>query len=99
LPTGTVTFLFTDLEGPRASPQPPTVGRSLRRPRPPTSHAPTSGSTGCATSAGPSASCTRARVEETLGPEGFAEAWALGGEMTIDEAAALAHEELGRIDI
>jgi len=41
---------------------------------------------------------TRARVEQSLGPDAFAEAWAHGAEMSIDEAAALAHDELGRID-
>ncbi|MSO79561.1 MAG: adenylate/guanylate cyclase domain-containing protein [Acidimicrobiia bacterium] len=41
---------------------------------------------------------TRARVEQALDARAFAEAWALGAEMTIDEAAALAHEELGKIE-
>ncbi len=41
---------------------------------------------------------TRARVEEALDAQAFAGAWALGAEMTIDEAAALAHDELGRIE-
>jgi predicted ATPase/class 3 adenylate cyclase len=41
---------------------------------------------------------TRARVEETLGPEAFADAWAQGTTMTIDEAAVLAHDELAKIE-
>jgi hypothetical protein len=39
---------------------------------------------------------TRAtRVEQTLGPDAFADAWAQLEAMNIDEAAALAHDELG----
>ena len=41
---------------------------------------------------------TRARVEEALGPDAFADAWANGATMSIDEAAALAHDELGKLD-
>jgi len=41
---------------------------------------------------------TRARVEETLGPEAFAGAWARGAAMSIGEAAALAHDDLGKIE-
>ncbi|MCJ7439068.1 MAG: hypothetical protein MUP97_15075, partial [Acidimicrobiia bacterium] len=41
---------------------------------------------------------TRARVEETLGAEAFADAWARGAAMSINEAAALAHDELGKIE-
>jgi hypothetical protein len=33
-----------------------------------------------------------------LGPEAFADAWARGAAMNIDEAAALAHDELGKIE-
>jgi tetratricopeptide (TPR) repeat protein len=39
----------------------------------------------------------RARVEQTLGPDAFADAWSQGAAMTIDEAAALAHDELGKL--
>jgi hypothetical protein len=42
---------------------------------------------------------TRARVEESLGPDAFADAWANGAELSIDEAAALAHDELGKLDV
>jgi predicted ATPase/class 3 adenylate cyclase len=41
---------------------------------------------------------TRTRVEQTLGPDAFNDAWTQGAAMTIDEAAALAHEELGKLD-
>lgn len=41
---------------------------------------------------------TRERVEEALGPEAFVGAWAQGAAMSIDEAAALAHDELGTIE-
>jgi predicted ATPase/class 3 adenylate cyclase len=41
---------------------------------------------------------TRTRVEQTLGPDAFADAWAEGAAMSIDEAAALAHDELGKIE-
>ena len=41
---------------------------------------------------------TRARVEEALDPDGFADAWANGAAMSIDEAAALAYDELGKLD-
>ena len=41
---------------------------------------------------------SRIRVEQTLGPGAFADAWAQGEAMSIDEAAALAHAELGRLD-
>ena len=69
LPTGTVTFLFTDLEGStRLWDEHPEAMKS-----------------------------TLARVEQALDAHAFAEAWALGAEMTIDEAAALAHDELGHI--
>ena len=39
-----------------------------------------------------------ARVEQTLAPDAFADAWAQGEAMSIDEAAALAHDELGNLD-
>jgi predicted ATPase/class 3 adenylate cyclase len=38
---------------------------------------------------------SRTRVEQTLGPDAFADAWAQGADMSIDEAASLAHDELG----
>jgi predicted ATPase len=41
---------------------------------------------------------SRTRVEQTLGPDAFADAWARGAAMSIDEAAALAHDELGRLE-
>jgi hypothetical protein len=41
---------------------------------------------------------TRTRVEEAMEARAFAEVWALGAEMTMDEAAALAHEELGKLE-
>jgi len=41
---------------------------------------------------------TRARVEEALGSEAFVAEWARGAAMSIDEAAALAHDELGKIE-
>ena len=41
---------------------------------------------------------SRTRVEQTLGPDAFAEAWAQGAAMSIDEAAALAHDELGKLE-
>jgi predicted ATPase/class 3 adenylate cyclase len=41
---------------------------------------------------------TRARVEQSMDADAFAEAWALGAAMTIDEAAVLAHDELGKLD-
>jgi len=41
---------------------------------------------------------TRARVEQALDAAVFAEAWALGAAMSIDEAAAIAHDELGCIE-
>ena len=40
----------------------------------------------------------RTRVEQTLGPDAFAEAWARGEAMSIDEAAALADDALGSLD-
>jgi tetratricopeptide (TPR) repeat protein len=40
---------------------------------------------------------SRARVEQTLGRDAFADAWAQGEAMSIDEAAALAHDELDRL--
>jgi len=41
---------------------------------------------------------TRARVEQSLDAVAFAEAWAVGAAMTVAEAAALAHDELGKFD-
>ena len=41
---------------------------------------------------------SRTRVEQTLGPDVFAEAWAQGAAMSIDEAAALAHDELDNLE-
>jgi predicted ATPase/class 3 adenylate cyclase len=41
---------------------------------------------------------TRARVEESLDRDAFADAWAHGATMSIDEAAALAQGELDRLD-
>ena len=41
---------------------------------------------------------SRTRVEQTLGPDVFADAWAQGAAMSIDEAAALAHDELGKLE-
>jgi predicted ATPase/class 3 adenylate cyclase len=41
---------------------------------------------------------TRARLEEAMAPAEFAEAWSLGAELSVEEAAALAHDELGRLE-
>ncbi len=41
---------------------------------------------------------TRARADEALGPDGFADAWENGATMSIDEAATLAYDELEKID-
>ena len=41
---------------------------------------------------------SRTRVEQALSPDAFAEAWARGASMSIDEAATLAHDELGKLD-
>jgi hypothetical protein len=41
---------------------------------------------------------SRTRVEQALGPDAFVEAWAEGAAMSIDEAAVLAHDELGKLE-
>ena len=41
---------------------------------------------------------SRTRVEQTLSPDAFAEAWAQGAALNIDEAAALAHDELSKLE-
>jgi predicted ATPase len=40
---------------------------------------------------------TRSRLEQSMEPTAFADAWSQGSELSIDEAAALAHDELGRV--
>ena len=40
---------------------------------------------------------TRARLEESMNPNEFADSWALGSELSVEEAAALAEDALGRL--
>ena len=41
---------------------------------------------------------TRTRLEEAMAPAEFTEAWSRGAELNVEEAAALAHDELGRLE-
>jgi predicted ATPase/class 3 adenylate cyclase len=41
---------------------------------------------------------SRARLEEAMAPDEFAASWALGAELSVEEAAALAHDALGKLD-
>ena len=41
---------------------------------------------------------TRARLEESMAPDEFADSWALGAELSVEDAAALAHDALGKLD-
>jgi tetratricopeptide (TPR) repeat protein len=41
---------------------------------------------------------TRAGLEESMAPEEFADSWALGAELSVEDAAALAHDALGKLD-
>ena len=41
---------------------------------------------------------TRVRLEKLMTPDEFVDAWALGAHLSVDEAAALAHDALGRLD-
>jgi tetratricopeptide (TPR) repeat protein len=41
---------------------------------------------------------TRARLEEAMAPDEFADSWALGAELSVEDAAALAHDALGKLD-
>jgi tetratricopeptide (TPR) repeat protein len=41
---------------------------------------------------------TRARLEESMAHDEFADSWALGAELSVEDAAALAHDALGKLD-
>jgi predicted ATPase len=41
---------------------------------------------------------TRAGLEESMAPDEFADSWALGAELSVEDAAALAHAALGKFD-
>jgi predicted ATPase/class 3 adenylate cyclase len=41
---------------------------------------------------------TRARLEEAMAPDEFADSWARGAELSVEDAAALAHDALGKLD-